>query len=379
MSIPLLQQEMAWGAPPPSPTNPPRSPIAVPIPETPLDGEVSMQETSFALETNPDSDEVIDWIINSPLVNTLDEIQVVPGRSVRWFEAAKRRKEVKSDEKLSLRRDTLLCIAENFLDRSNVPASRVMSHAADGFFKDELTLLDSVLLGHPGRIPGSSVIGYYLEKMKYERLQEHLTRLAVDRQGTLQSLNLPPPPIPTLPSAWPIDSLWRARDLEIFCVTLHEDVENYLAFYWDAIAKTKGAWKIPRDDAPSPSFPDVKEVTFNLVLFQMRYIAAQHVMQRNIAADAHFNEAKVREIQENLAPEHDYPPHISMKGTQQSILPYPARESFSSKRDIESNLPIDYEQSRRKQSTVYNHEPRPSFTTNSPYNQDPTKLTGLPA
>jgi len=71
----------------------------------------------------------------------------------------------------------------------NVPAYRVMSHAADEFFKDELTLLDSVLLGHPGCIPGSSVIGYYLEMMKYERVQEHLTHLTVDHQGTLQSLN----------------------------------------------------------------------------------------------------------------------------------------------------------------------------------------------
>jgi len=32
----------------------------------------------------------------------------VHGRSVRWFEAEERRKEVKSDEKLSSRRDTLL-------------------------------------------------------------------------------------------------------------------------------------------------------------------------------------------------------------------------------------------------------------------------------
>ena len=43
-----------------------------------------------------------------------------------------------------------------------------------------MNLLDSVLLAHPGQVPGNSEIGYYIEPLKYESLQESLNHLAQD-------------------------------------------------------------------------------------------------------------------------------------------------------------------------------------------------------
>jgi hypothetical protein len=88
-----------------------------------------------------------------------------------------------------------------------VPAPRVLSRAAEGGFRYEMAMLDTVLLGHPGRIPGQSKIGFYVEPFKYKTFLDHLSCLAEDRQSVLKDLGLSSIPIPSLPKEWPSDSL----------------------------------------------------------------------------------------------------------------------------------------------------------------------------
>ena len=93
-----------------------------------------------------------------------------------------------------------------------------------------------------------------------------------------------------------------------------------------------------------------------------------------MAGDAHFNETKVSTFQENPPLEHDLPPHVPIRSSHDSILAHHSQESPGY--DTEYNLATDHSQFRRRQSNVSIQEPRCSFVFNSPYNQDPTKLTG---
>ena len=362
--------------PGPGPASQP-NPEEIPIPGTPMGYHVGNPQTSVALETDSMVDQTISWSFDGPLATSFDTVTVASNESNKWFEAAKRRREVKADKALSARRDALLVIAENVFDRSNAPAFRALSRVAEGHFRDEMALLDSVLLAHPCQVPESNEVGYCLEKWKYDRLQELLSRLSVDRQSVLRNMNLSSPSIPSLPLEWPINSLWGVKDLEVLCVALREDVENFLAFYWDIVAKTRGTWKPSKDEEPSPSFPEAEEVSSNPVVFQMRYVAARKVLQRKLTADASFNEARVRITSENLAPEHGDHPHSLSRIHPGPIQAYSGRELiYLPKDDMDDNLPIDHGQVRRRQSTAYNSGPRPSVIFNSPYNQKPTNLTG---
>ena len=106
-----------------------------------------------------------------------------------------------------------------------------------------------------------------------------LTHIAEGCKELLQGLNLSPPTIPSLPTEWSANSLWKAQDLEMLCVALHEDVENYLTFYWDAFSKSKGTWKPSKEDGPSPSFPDIAELHSHPEVFEVYYIAAHKALQ----------------------------------------------------------------------------------------------------
>ena len=267
-----------------------------------------MQETSFLLEADRVANHATHWTFDGPLVTMLNELIIVPGKPIKLFKTAKRRREVRTDRRLSVRRDDLLSIAEKYFNRSLAPGSRMLSRTAEGHFKDEMALLDSVLLNHPSQVSRSGEIGYYIEPFKYKRLQDSLNRLIRDHSSVLQSLNLNSPNIPTLPQEWPRDSLWKAKELEVLCVTLHEDVENFLAFYWDIVVKTKGIWRPSKDDVSSPSFPEEEELSWNPEIFQIHYAAAYCALWRKIAADTCFIEAKATTAQETLAIEHENPP-----------------------------------------------------------------------
>ena len=194
---------------------------------------------------------------------------------IKEFKTAKKRREVKTDKDLSLRRDWLLSLAESSISRSEVPAPRLLSHSAEGHFKDEMSLLDTVLYTHPGWASKKREIGYYNELFKYWRLIQILTLIAESREDLLQSLNLSPPTIPSLLTESSADSLWKAKDLEMLCIALCEDVENYLVFYWDTFLKSKGTWKPSKEDSPSSSFLTLQ----NYIPIQrfLKYAILQHI------------------------------------------------------------------------------------------------------
>ena len=85
----------------------------------------------------------------------------------------------------------------------------------------------------------------------------------------MQVLNLTPPKAPTLPSEWSSDSLWSSKDLEVLCVTLREDVENFLALYWDAVGRYNGTWRLSKDDFVSPPHPECSEMDSDRVGYEI--------------------------------------------------------------------------------------------------------------
>ncbi|KAF8461459.1 hypothetical protein JB92DRAFT_3137164 [Gautieria morchelliformis] len=196
-------------------------------------------------------------------------------------------------------------------DCSNAPAFRALTRSTEGSFKIELTLLESVLLGHTAQVPGSGAIGYFIESFKYDTLLEHLSRVALDRKDVLQSVNLPPPSLPTLPQ-WSTNSLWNSKELEVLFVTLREDIANFLAFYWDIVAKTKGPFKPAKDETVSPPLPDIAEMSSNMEIFRLHYLAAHKALSRKMAAGNLVNKAKSNTVQEFPALEHDHPPHSTI-------------------------------------------------------------------
>ena len=380
MTPTTVQQEQL---PTSRPTTPPKAssyPMEDHYSPSPKDVEPNRFVASFNLETETVPDRPIDWTFDGPLVlGPLQNVCITPTKFPMNFKSAEKRKEVKAYNLLSLRREALLCVAENYFDRSNVPALRSMSRLAEGHFKEELSLLDSVLLAMPGRVADSNEIGYYIDPFKYQMLQEALTCLAQDRKDLLQQMNLDPPAIPSLPSEWSTDSLWRAKDLEVLCIALREDVENFLAFYWDIVSKAKGTWKPAKEDLSSIAFPDVTELASNPEIFQIRYVTAHRVLQRKLAADLRFMEAKVKTVPETHASEYDVPSHkpTIVKEIQEPVSIHHSREIETYPgNSLDMNLPVNHDQIRRRQSLMYNHRPRPSFAINSPYHQNPTKLTG---
>ena len=100
-------------------------------------------------------------------------------------------------------------------------------------------------LHHPAHTFDNGEIGYQIELQKYKYLVDNLTRVAKSRQGTLDPFIFPAPKIPALPQEWAIGSIWCMPDLEMLYVTLHKDAENFLAFYWDIVAKEKETYRLP--------------------------------------------------------------------------------------------------------------------------------------
>ena len=343
------------------------------------DDEISFADSSFAIELDSSNQVPTSYPFKGPLIAApLENVLVVPGKPLKNFKVAKRWREVKLDPELSLRREIILSIGEVYLDRTNVPSARVLHRHAYGFFKDELALLESALLGHPGRVSARSSIGYYLDPWKYKRLQSALSRLLVERQNEFQQLRLPTPPLPTLPSQWSSDSLWSSGELEVVCVTLREDVENFLAYCWDVVAKFNGSWRPPKDDFASPAFLDISETSMDPELVKIRLYASQSSIQRKMAADRRFDEAKAPVVRESPAPEPVAPSHTTrpVSHAQNPAVSMSTRETSSVPRtSFEIASEFDPEQIRREQSTVYGRGPRPSLF-NSPYRQDPSKLTG---
>ena len=107
-------------------------PVGFPTPRTP---DFNIHESSFVLEADSSATLPTNWTFDGSLVPTLHSMNIVPGRPIKYFETAKRRREVRTDPQLSIRRNDLLCIAERSMNRSKAPGSRMMTCIADGHSK----------------------------------------------------------------------------------------------------------------------------------------------------------------------------------------------------------------------------------------------------
>ena len=192
--------------------------------------ESNLADTSFAFEADQVNQMPTNWTLGSPmLIGPSPKVFVALGTPLKDFQTAGRRREVMLDPRLSSRRDALLCIAEKGCDCANAPGTRPLTRYAINFYREELSLLHAVLLGHPARISEHGSVGYYIDPYKYKKLLEVLERIAHEKESLLQDLELSPPKIPTLPSEWPSDSLWSSKDLKVLCVTLRDDVGKFLS------------------------------------------------------------------------------------------------------------------------------------------------------
>src|SRR3979490_1714556 len=135
-------------------------------------------------------------------------------------------------------------------------------------------------------------MGYRLDPWTYESLLIELRKIKEKRKLTLDSFSITPPKVPTLPEEWPSDSVWNLLKLEVICAAYREDVENFLAFYWDIVAKEKGTYRPSKDNVMAPYFPPVPEDPEELNLFSKRYVAAQEVYSRKMLADQIFDGAR---------------------------------------------------------------------------------------
>ena len=102
-----------------------------------------------------------------------------------------------------------------------------------------------------------------------------LQKIEEKRSPTLKNFSIAPPKIPSLPEEWPSDSIWGLSDLEVLAVTLREDIDHYLAFYWDIVAKEKGTYKLSKDNIVTPFFPPLTKDSSGFELFNKRYLAVQ--------------------------------------------------------------------------------------------------------
>ena len=341
--------------------------------------EPHLADTSFALEVDQVNQMPTDWTFDGPLLTgPSPKVFVALGTPLKDFPTAGRRRDVRLDTQLSSRRDALLSIAEKGFDRAHAPGSRPLTRYAMNYFREELLLLHAVLLGHPARISEHGSIGYYIDPYKYKKLLEVLERIACEKKGLMQSLELSPPKIPTLPSEWPSDSLWSSKDLEVLCVTLQEDVENFLALYWDAVGKYNGTWRLSKDDFVSPPHPEFSEMDSDRVGFEIRFEAAQAALQRKRKADANFYSAIAVVPRKDLPFEYEAPLETRpVRNVSESAVGYVSRDTPTTQRAEQGyNQPIDHDQLRRRQSAMYSYAPSTSMPFESPYRQDPRRLTG---
>jgi len=165
------------------------------------------------------------------------------------------------------------------------PGYRPLSPCAEGLFKEELNLLDSLLFAQPV-VLSRQTLRFRLDPWKYDSLLMELQKIEEKRSPTLKNFSIISPKIPSLPEDWPSDSIWGLSDLEVLAVTLREDVENYLAFYWDIVAKEKGTYKLSKDNIVAPFFPPLSKDLNSLEFFNkdilrhMKHIRGKHYQIR---------------------------------------------------------------------------------------------------
>ena len=335
--------------------------------------EESPDSSSICLTPSQSLEEdSIDWQFNGPLVTgPLSNAQPMDTNLPRVFDAAGKRRELQKGSKLWLRREYLLAIAENFLNRSSAPPARTLNRSAEGAFRKELALLSSVLLCFQWLDPNSSKEGYQFDKWKYKQLITQLQNIAAERYLYAQALVVQPPSLPSLPNQWPIDSLWSSSEMEILCVTLREDVENYLAFWWDIVAKARGTFIAVKNDLPSPCFPDPSDKC-DPEIFKLRYTAALAVLLRKNVGDRAFDCAVVK-------PEAFPEPIRSLIASDQenssrtSVNNPPSNPNLFQP-EMDPDSPLNHQAIKQRQSLIYSN-PQSSVPLPSPYNRNPTQLT----
>jgi len=227
-----------------------------------LDLEILNQREGLTLENYPELITAED-LLDSPVVWDFSG-PLSPGSPIRLssprnqpsieIKMARRRKVVRLNDRAWEKRNDLLCVAENSLDRAMAPGYRSLSPCVEGLFKEELSLLDSLLYAQPV-VLSHQTLGFRLDPWKYDSLLIELRKIEEKRSPTLKFFSITPPRIPSLLEEWPSDSIWGSSDLEVLAVTLQEDVENYLAFYWDIVAKEKGTYKPSKDNIAASFFP----------------------------------------------------------------------------------------------------------------------------
>ena len=146
-------------------------------------------------------------------------------------------------------------------------------------------------------------------------------------------------------------------------------MENYLAFYWDIVAKGKGTYKPSKDNIVAPFFPPLSKDLSSLEFFNKRYLAAHEAYLRKALSDQIFDGVKSKLLPLQAGAYHSTPPESACARLQHQLLSYHKVE------EPEPDTPFGYQEVRQQQTTAYNRGPRKSAFKNLPYQQDPTKLT----
>ena len=164
---------------------------------------VGIPQTSFTLKTNSMVDQTISWSFDGPLATSIETVTVASNESTRWFEAAKRRREVKADKVLikCFLPEEMLCWSFQ-----RMPLITLMIQTSEHcpillkvISEMRWLYLIQCYLHIFVKYLKAMRLGIALEKWKYDRLQELLSHLSVDHQSVLQSLNISSPSIPSLP------------------------------------------------------------------------------------------------------------------------------------------------------------------------------------
>ncbi|KAF8589771.1 hypothetical protein K439DRAFT_1612567 [Ramaria rubella] len=330
-------------------------------------GHLSVSKVT-SLNESPSSHE-IEWDFNGPLLNgPLPSDITFDNSSPIVFKTTERHKLVQQNYTLWQRRDELLSIAESHIDCTNAPGFRAMALYSERVFKYQLDHLDAALVAYPVQLSEDEV-GYCFDLRKYGSVIDCMEKIAIKCSGVLERFSLPAPSIPSLPKEWTSDSLWSLQDIEMLCIMLREDVENFISFYWDLVSKEKGNYRPSDDNMSSPVFPPPP--LSNMEQFTKCYAAAHEAYHRKCLAEQLFNGAipsptKRVEVR-------DVPPHLSVQGkTKEDHHPY---VPHSVQLNPDQDGPIDHSFIKHRQSAAYNRGPRLSALSNSPYHRLPTKLT----
>ncbi|KAF8585407.1 hypothetical protein K439DRAFT_1615950 [Ramaria rubella] len=245
-----------------------------------------------------------------------------------------------------------------------------MALYSERVFKYQLDHLDAALVAYPVQLSEDEV-GYCFDLRKYDSVIDCMEKIAIKCSGVLERYSLPVPSIPSLPKEWTSDSLWSLQDIEMLCILLHEDVENFISFYWDLVSKEKGNYKPSDDNMSSPAFPPPLSNS-NMEQFTKCYAAAHEAYHRKCLAEQFFNGAMPSSTKRVEV--RDVPPHLAVQGKtlKENHHPY---VPHSVQLNPDQDGPIDHGFIKHRQLEAYNRGPRLSALSNSPYHRLPTKLT----